>query len=96
MPGDDAGGPEGAVRALRWVGVVLLTLVTLGLAALTLGSYASLNPNSPLWLRSVGGVEALLSAGLGAGRVPGFTRAVVLTVLTSVLAGLAAYFKPRT
>lgn len=83
------------MRALRWVGVVLLTLVTLALATLTLGSFASLNPNAPLWLRSVGSVELLLSTGMGAGGVPGFTRAVALTFLTSVLAGLVAFLKPR-
>jgi hypothetical protein len=95
MPGDDGGGLVGML-ILRWVAVVLLALVTLGLAALTLGSFASLNPNAPLWLRSVGSVEALLSAGVGAGGVPGFTRAIVLTLLTSGLAGLAAFLKPRS
>ncbi|WP_103129929.1 hypothetical protein [Deinococcus aerius] len=95
MPGDDGCG-AGHMRALRWLLVVGLALVTLALAALTLGSFASLNPNAPLWLRSVGSVELLLSAQVGAAGLPAFTRAVALTVLTSVLAGLVAFLKPRT
>lgn len=83
------------MRALRWLLVVGLALITLALAALTLGSFASLNPNAPLWLRSVGSVELLLSAQVGAAGLPGFTRAVALTLLTSVLAGLVAFLKPR-
>lgn len=83
------------MRVLRWLGVVALSLLTLALALLTLGSFASLNPNAPLWLRTVGGVATLLSGQVGAGQVPGFTRAVALTLLTSLLAGLAAFLKPR-
>lgn len=99
MPADDraeAGSKAGSnMWALRWLGVVALSLLTLALALLTLGSFASLNPNAPLWLRTVGGVEMLLSGQVGAGHLPGFTRAVALTLLTSLLAGLAAWLKPR-
>ncbi|EYB67624.1 hypothetical protein DEIPH_ctg033orf0031 [Deinococcus phoenicis] len=83
------------MRALRWAGVVLLTLLTLALAALTLGSFASLNPNAPLWLRSVGSVETILSRQAGAGGISSFGQAVGLTLLTSLLAGLTAFLKPR-
>lgn len=75
---------------MRWAGIVLAALLTLVLAALTLGSFASLNPGAPLWLRSLGSVEGLLSAGLGLGGVPGFARALGLALLTSGLAGLVA------
>ncbi|MEW6420562.1 MAG: hypothetical protein AB1511_02380 [Deinococcota bacterium] len=99
MPANDrpeAGGKAGDnMRALRWLGVVALALLTLALALLTLGSFANLNPGAPLWLRTAGGVETLLSRQAGAGHLPGFTRAIALTLLTSLLAGLAAFLKPR-
>ncbi|GMA16480.1 hypothetical protein E5F05_14010 [Deinococcus metallilatus] len=99
MPADDRPEAENKagdnVRALRWLGVILLALLTLALAVLTLGSFASLNPNAPLWLRTLGGVETLLSRQAGAGQVPGFARAALLTLLTSLLAGLVAFLKPR-
>nr|WP_221269533.1 hypothetical protein [Deinococcus budaensis] len=76
------------------MGLALLTLLTLLLAALTLGTFASLNPGAPLWLRSLGSAEGLLSAGLGLGGVPGFARGLGLALLTSGLAGaLAALWK---
>ncbi|WP_231557276.1 hypothetical protein [Deinococcus sp. YIM 77859] len=83
------------MRGLRWLGVVTLSLLTLALALLTLGSFAALNPSAPLWLRTVGGLETALSAQVGVGHLPGFTRAVALTLLTSLLAGLCAFLKPR-
>jgi len=68
--------------------MLLLTLLALTLAVLTLGSFASLNPGAPLWLRSLGSAEGLLSAGLGLGGVPVFGRALGLALLTSGLAAL--------
>lgn len=75
--------------------MALLTLLTLALAALTLGSFANLNPGAPLWLRAVGGAESLLSTRLGTGQLSAFERAVALTLLTSAVAALTAYLKPR-
>ncbi|WP_102126577.1 hypothetical protein [Deinococcus planocerae] len=99
MPGDDGdhpGGGAGArVRALRWGLVVVLALAALALAALTLGTFATLNPGAPLWLRSLGSVEGVLSAQAGLGEFGSFQRALGLMVLASLLAGLAAYLKPR-
>ncbi|GAA5512116.1 hypothetical protein Dcar01_00830 [Deinococcus carri] len=83
------------MRILRWLGVVLLGLLTLALALLTLGSFASLNPNAPLWLRTVGSVETLLGARAGVGGPSSFGQAIALTLLTSLLAGLVAFLKPR-
>ncbi|MEF2280011.1 hypothetical protein V3W47_17090 [Deinococcus sp. YIM 134068] len=73
----------------------MLVLMVAALAALTLGVFASLNPNAPLWLRSVGSLETVLSGQVGLGGVATFTRALGLMALTSLLAGLAAYCKPR-
>ncbi|BDP41460.1 hypothetical protein DAETH_14290 [Deinococcus aetherius] len=99
MRGDDGDDPDSEartrVRALRWGLVLLLLLAVVALAALTLGVFATLNPNAPLWLRSLGSLEGVLSAQAGLGEWGGFDRAVALTVLTSLLAGLAAYLKPR-
>lgn len=75
---------------MRRLGIAALVLLTGLLAALTLGAFASLNPGAPLWLRSLGSAEGLLSAGLGLGRVPGFVRALGLALLTSGLAGAVA------
>lgn len=82
-------------RVLGWLAVAGLTLLTLLGAALTLGAFANLSPGAPLWLRTLGSGEALLSGSLGLGDVPGFSRAVGLSVLTSVLAGLIAVVRPR-
>lgn len=83
------------MRALNWMAFGGLALLTLLLAVLTLGSYAGLNPNAPLWLRSVGMLEALLLGSWGSGGGRGFSGAVTLTLLTSLLAGVTVYFKPR-
>ncbi|WP_104990612.1 hypothetical protein [Deinococcus sp. NW-56] len=82
-------------RVLGWLAVVGLSLLTLGGAALTLGAFANLNPGAPLWLRTLGSVEALQAGALGVGDLPGFWRAVGLSVITSVLAGLIAFARPR-
>lgn len=82
-------------RVLGWLAVLGLTLLTLGGAALTLGAFANLSPGAPLWLRTLGSVEGLLSGALGLGDLPGFWRAVGLSVITSVLAGLIALARPR-
>lgn len=83
------------MRALRWVFVVLLVVAVVALAALTLGVFATLNSNAPLWLRSLGSLETVLSGQVGLGDVASFTRALGLMALTSLLAGWAAYLKPR-
>ena len=83
------------MRFLAWL--LVLVLVTLGgvLGALTLGVFASLVSDAPLWLRSLGSLEATISGSLGALRITGFRRALILAVLTSAVLGLAAYIKPR-
>lgn len=93
--GDGPGRGGTGTRGLSWLAVAGLILLTLAGAALTLGAFANLSPGAPLWLRTLGSVEALLSGSLGLGDVPGFSRAVGLTVLTSVLAALIALARPR-
>lgn len=62
---EGAGKVDTTVRILNWLGFALLFLVTLGLAVFTLGSFANLNPGAPLWLRSVGTLETLLTGQAG-------------------------------
>ncbi len=83
------------MRALAWFLTAVLVALTLGLALLTLGAFASLGSAAPLWLRSVGSLEHALSAQLGLSSLTNFARALGLAVLTSALAGAAAYLKPR-
>lgn len=83
------------MRILNWLVMALLVLLAGALAALTLGTFASLVSDSPLWLRSLGSVEAALSSALGTASLPGFPRALALAVLSSGLLALAAYLKPR-
>lgn len=83
------------MRAVAWILTLLLLLFGVGLAALTLGAFAGLSAGAPLWLRSVGSVESAMSAGLGWADVPGFTRALALALVTSAVAALGAYIKPR-
>ncbi|MPY65711.1 hypothetical protein F8S09_03240 [Deinococcus sp. SDU3-2] len=90
-----SGRPSTGRRVLGWLAVLGLTLLTLGGAALTLGAYANLTPGAPLWLRTLGSVEALQAGALGLGDVPGFWRAVGLSVITSVMAALIAFARPR-
>lgn len=86
----------GSGKALGWLGFALLGLLTLALAVLTLGSFANLNPDAPLWLRSVGTLETLLTGQAGLGGTVGFARALSLTLLTSLFAALTASVKPRS
>lgn len=83
------------MRFTAWLVAITLMVLVVVLALLTLGSFASLGSSAPLWLRSLGSVEAAIYAQVGLGHLPGFTRAIVLTMITSVLAGLSAYVKPR-
>ncbi|CAM3983961.1 hypothetical protein [Deinococcus frigens] len=83
------------MRAVAWLLTAVLIALALGLAVLTLGAFASLGSGAPLWLRSVGSLEHALSGQFGLGTLTHFARAVGLAVLTSALAGLAAYVKPR-
>ncbi|RJF71006.1 hypothetical protein D3875_04820 [Deinococcus cavernae] len=77
--------------------LLMLLLVGLGLAfaALSLGTFAALTDNAPLWLRSLGSLENVLGVKLGLLGLPPFLRATVLAFVSSVLMGLAAYYKPR-
>ena len=95
LVGDERKAPSRLMRTLSWLVMVLLVLLAGAFAALTLGTFASLMSDSPLWLRSLGSVEAALSGALGTAGVPGFTRALGLAVLSSGLLALAAYLKPR-
>jgi hypothetical protein len=83
------------VRVVAWILTLSLLVFGVGLAGLTLGAFAALSAGAPLWLRSVGTLESAMSAGLGWADVPGFTRALALAVLTSAVAALGAYIKPR-
>ncbi|MDB5045188.1 MAG: hypothetical protein JWQ08_1238 [Deinococcus sp.] len=83
------------MRIVAWILSLLLVVFALALAALTLGAFAALSAGAPLWLRSVGSLESAMSSGLGWAEVPQFTRALTLAVLTSAVAALGAYIKPR-
>lgn len=74
---------------------VLLVLLGLVFAALSLGTFAALTENAPLWLRSLGSLENVLGVRLGTLGLPPFLRAILLAFVSSVLMGLAAYYKPR-
>ncbi|KQR40900.1 hypothetical protein ASF71_01765 [Deinococcus sp. Leaf326] len=89
-PTTDGPNREATLRALAWILTVLLGVLGLGLAALALGAFASLNLAAPLWLRSLGTLSTLALGGAG-----GFAHAVTLSLLASALLGLAAYLKPR-
>lgn len=86
------------MRALLWVLTIVLFLTGMALAVLTMGTFASLVPNgsTSLWLRSLGGLETLLSARLNLDSLPGFSRATLMTVLTGLVFALSAYLKPRS
>ncbi len=83
------------MRVIGWMSTLLLVFVVIGLAALTLGAFGSLNQSAPLWVRSLGTLETALSEQMGITQLPSFTRAVTLMVVTSVCCGVAAYIKPR-
>ncbi|ACO45949.1 hypothetical protein DEDE109153_02650 [Deinococcus deserti] len=86
------------MRALLWVLTVVLFLTGMALAVLTIGTFASLVPNggTSLWLRSLGGIETLLSARLNLDSLPGFTRATLMVIVTGLIFALSAYIKPRS
>lgn len=86
------------MRALLWVLTVVLFLTGMVLAVLTIGTFASLVPNggTSLWLRSLGGIETLLSARLNLDSLPGFTRATLMVIVTGLIFALSAYIKPRS
>lgn len=86
------------MRALLWVLTVVLFLTGMALAVLTIGTFASLVPNggTSLWLRSLGGIETLLSARLNLDSLPGFTRATLMVIVTGLVFALSAYIKPRS
>lgn len=83
------------MRVAAWLAAAVLALMVVVLALVTLGAYAALTTGAPLWLRSFGSVETAVYDQLGLGGLPGFTRATILAVVTSVLAGVVAYLKPR-
>ncbi|GAA5436218.1 hypothetical protein ACMT4L_05135 [Deinococcus sp. A31D244] len=80
---------------LGWVLSLALFGVTLVLALLSLGTFASLAGTGPLWLRSIGSLESTLSGALNVTGLGSIQQAMTLMLLTSVCAGLAAYLKPR-
>ena len=86
------------MRALLWVLTIVLFAAGLAMAVLTMGTFASLVPNggTSLWLRSLGGIESLLSARLNMDSLPGFTRATLMAILTGLIFALSAYLKPRS
>ncbi|GGK88694.1 hypothetical protein [Deinococcus radiotolerans] len=88
-------------RSVSWTRVALtllcalLLLLAVVLGSLTLGLFSSLASNGPLWLRSLGAVASTLAGAAGLGGLSGLTLAFILMALTSGLAGLAAFVKPR-
>ncbi|GAA0520171.1 hypothetical protein [Deinococcus depolymerans] len=83
------------MRVLGWLLSLLLFAVTLGLALLSLGTFASLAGSGPLWLRSLGGLESTLAGVTGLRSLSGVGQALSLMVLTSLCAALATFLKPR-
>ncbi|PNY82255.1 hypothetical protein [Deinococcus koreensis] len=84
------------MRVVAWLAVIGLGLLALVLGLLTLGAFASLSAGAPLALRSVGTLSATLGQSLGLEGLSPLSRALALTLLTSVVAALAAYIKPRS
>lgn len=74
---------------------VLLFLGAAALGLLSLGLLSALAANGPLWLRSLGAVARTLIETLGLSGWSGVTQAFTMMLLTSLLAALAAYVKPR-
>lgn len=83
------------VRVLMWFLTCLLLLLGLGLAALALGAFGNMSSGTPLWLRSLGSIEATVSTMIGNLGLQLFSRAMLLTVLASFVLALAVYIKPR-
>ena len=83
-----------AVRPFLVVLTLLLTLAALVLAALAMGSLASLNAAAPPLLGAMSAAEGLFAARL---RVPldAFWRSLSWAGLCCVTVWLAAYVKPR-
>lgn len=73
----------------------LLALLALLFGALSLGTFAALTDNAPLWLRSLGSLENAIGVQLGTMGLPAFVRALLLAGISSTLMALAAYYKPR-
>ena len=80
---------------MGWLAVILLMVLVLALGLLTLGAFASLNSGAPLALRSLGTLLLTVSQSLGLDGLAPLNRALALTLLTSLVAALAAYIKPR-
>ena len=83
------------MKAVQWLLTVLLVLLGGLFSLLVLGAYSNMTSDAPLWLRSIGSLESVLSSSVGNYGLSLFTRALLLTVLASALFGLAAYIKPR-
>ncbi|WP_309573530.1 hypothetical protein [Deinococcus sp.] len=84
------------MKIVAWLAVIALILLALTLATLTLGAFAILNTGAPLLLRSVGTLSAGTLEQVGLGGTAPLDRALILSVVTGVVAGLAAYIKPRS
>lgn len=85
-----------ALKVVAWLAVIALIVLALTLAALTLGAFATLNMDAPLLLRSVGTLSAGTLDQVGLVGTSALDRALILSVVTGVVAGLAAYIKPRS
>ncbi|GAA5501967.1 hypothetical protein Dxin01_01706 [Deinococcus xinjiangensis] len=83
------------MTAARWLLMLLLVLLGLGLSFLMLGAYGNMVSDAPLWLRSVGSIEGMLSGKVGDFGLSLFARAILLTLVASLMFALAAYVKPR-
>lgn len=83
------------MRFMQAILTTLLVILALVFGALSLGTFAALTDHAPLWLRSLGSLENAVGVRLGTLGLTPFLRAVVLALVSSVLMGLAAYYKPR-
>lgn len=83
------------MHALNWGICILLTLLGCGVSLLCISTFASMGTDAPLWLRTLGSLETAMSQQIGIASIPPFTRALSLTILSSLIFGTAAFIKPR-
>lgn len=83
------------MHALNWGICILLVLLGCGVSLLCISTFASMGTDAPLWLRTLGSLENIISQKLTLSSIPTFTRAIGLTLLSSLFFGAAAFIKPR-
>lgn len=83
------------MRVIQFLLMLLMAVLAVIFGLMALGTFASLTDGAPLWLRSLGSLEGALGVTVGTFGLPPFMRAVILSVLASLLMAMAAYCKPR-